>query len=342
MSSSVLLLLATALAGAAAGGESVERRLAVMGTSLSLEVAAGDRAAALKASEAAVRAIEDTERRLSTWRAESELARLNRAPVGAQTALSEATAADLGQALACAEATAGAFDLTVGALVDAWDLRGAGRIPAGTERAEALRRVGHGLLSLEGQTAVRRADLRVEEGGFGKGAALDRAMEALRRGGATWAWLDLGGQVAVSGKEVVVSIAHPAERGTAALELVLGAGSASTTGNSERGRVVDGERVGHLLDPRSGAPARDFGSVTVVAKSAAWADCLSTALFVLGPSAALEWARRHEGVEVVVLEPVEGGLRARASAGLRHALRASGGAGVLLEFDDGEGEGEER
>jgi hypothetical protein len=59
-------------------------------------------------------------------------------------------------------------------------------------------------------------------------------MEALRRGGATWAWLDLGGQVAVSGKEVVVSIAHPAERGTAALELVLGAGSASTTGNSER------------------------------------------------------------------------------------------------------------
>ena len=333
-SSRVLALLGATLLPVLADAATVERRLGVMGTSLHLAVTADDRAVALQASEAAVLAVERTEQRLSTWRHDTELARLNRTPVGESMTLSEQTASDLRHALTCAQATAGAFDPTVGALVEAWELRGRGRIPdAGTLR-RAGQRTGHGHLGLEDGVATRRADVLVEEGGFGKGAALDWAEQALKQSGATGAWMDLGGQVLVFGREAVVSIAHPSLRGTAALELVLSAGSIATTGNSERGLRVDGRRIGHVLDPRTARPAAEVGSVTVVARSGTWADCLSTALYVLGPEAALAWARQRPDVEVVVLQPSGTGLRGRASAGLRGLLRAAPGVNMRLEFDD--------
>lgn len=314
----------------------MERRLGVMGTSLELEVEAGERARALEASEAAVRAIEETERRLSTWREDSDLALLNRSRVGEPVALARETAAELREALGCAAETSGAFDPTAGVLVRAWDLRGKGRIPGEDELRQARARTGYEGLKVVGQRAIRARDVVVEEGAFGKGAALDRAAEALRRAGARAAWIDLGGQVLVLGRERVIPIAHPRKRHSPALELTLASGSVATTGNSERMRVVDGQPVGHVLDPRTGRPARELGSVSVIAPGGARADCLSTALYVLGPRAALEWARLHPGVEVAILEESEAGLRVLASPGLRGLLRPAPGASVRFEFDSGE------
>ena len=103
------------------------------------------------------------------------------------------------------------------------------------------------------------------------------------------------------------------------ITLSLADTSVSTSGNSERGRRVGGRRIGHLLDPRSGRPARDFGSVTVIAPSALAADILSTAFFVLGPEEglALSARLRREGVvqEVLYLVEREGALDALASPG---------------------------
>ncbi len=328
------LLVGAALLATVADAATVERRLGVMGTSLVVEVEADDRARALEASEAAVRAIEDTEQRLSTWREDSEFSKLNRARAGESVALSPNTVADLRAALACAEATGGAFDPTLGALVQAWDLRGEGRNPS-TQALQAARvRTGFQHLSISGNEATRRADVLLEEGGFGKGAALDWAAAALQRSGAKSASIDIGGQVLVFGKEAAISIAHPGKREAPAVELTLSAGSLATTGNSVRAKVVDGQRIGHVLDPRTGRPAREIGSVSVIASTGATADCLSTALYVLGPRSALEWAKRRPGVEVIILEEVDAGLRVRASASLRGKLRAARGVSVKFEFDD--------
>ncbi|MFQ5749404.1 MAG: FAD:protein FMN transferase, partial [Planctomycetota bacterium] len=93
-------------------------------------------------------------------------------------------------------------------------------------------------------------------------------------------------------------------------------GSLATSGNSEHGIEVGGRRFGHLLDPRTGRPAPDFGSVTVWAPDALTADCLSTGLFVMGPRPALAWAHAHAGIEIVVLETTpDGDLRATATSG---------------------------
>jgi thiamine biosynthesis lipoprotein len=94
----------------------------------------------------------------------------------------------------------------------------------------------------------------------------------------------------------------------------------ATSGSSERGIVVDGERLGHILDPRTGRPSGDFGSVTVWAPDAFTADCLSTALYVMGPDAALAWAATHPGQSVVVVRQEDGTLTATATPDLRDRL----------------------
>jgi len=317
-------LLLSACASAPPRAATVERRVMSMGTSLEIEVEAADRAAALAASERALEALEAAEARLSTWREGTELARLNQAPAGEPQKLSPALARDLAAVRSCWEETAGAFDPAVGALVRAWGLRAGGRRPDEAERRAAVAAGDFAALRLEdGGIAVReRADLVLEEGGWGKGAGLADALSALERAGAARASLDLGGQVAVLGRGWTVPVADPRCRDRSVAELSIDGGSVSTSGNSERGIVVEGERLGHILDPRTGAPAPDFGSLTVWTADPLRADCLSTGLYVLGPDWALAWAKAHPGVEVLVLETEGDRLRALASPGLRGRLKS--------------------
>jgi thiamine biosynthesis lipoprotein len=296
-----------------------ERRVMLMGTALDVEIEAADRPAALAASERAVEALEAAEARLSTWRDDTELARLNRAPIGEPMPLSPTLARELQAARHCWEETGGAFDPGVGSLVRAWGLRSGGRIP---ELAELRAAQGISGLRLSNGTAVREKDLLLEEGGWGKGAGLVDALEALKRDGVARASLDLGGQVAVLGGGWEVPVADPRQRDRSVVVLKVDGGSVSTSGNGERGIVVEGKRLGHILDPRTGKPAPDFGSLTVWTADPLRADCLSTGLYVLGPERALAWAAAHPGVEVLVLRTDGDRLRALASPGLRGRLKA--------------------
>jgi thiamine biosynthesis lipoprotein len=318
-------------------GIGIERRVALMGTALEVRVEAESRSAALQASELAVRALEEAEARLSTWRDDTELARLNRASVGERFALSAELAADLGEARTWWRASGGAFDPAVGALVKAWGLRTGGRQPSAEELRSALAAGGFAALELDGRSAVRtHPALLLEEGGFGKGAGLDAALAELRRAGVRGATLDLGGQVASIGA-AEWTLADPRERSRAVLALALPGGSLATSGNSERAIVAGGQRRSHVLDPRTGEPAADFGSLSVWVdggpRDATAADCLSTALYVMGPDGAFAWIARPQGeragqgrIEVLVIEldPSDrpgGVLRARATAGLFERAR---------------------
>jgi FAD:protein FMN transferase len=317
--------------------ETVERRLTLMGTEAGVVVTADDRPAALAASEAAVRALEAAEERLSTWprpgREESELARLNAAPVGRPVPLSPELGRELAAAEACRRVTDGAFGAGVGPLVDAWGLRTGGRQPEPEELRAALSASTGEVIAFHGDgTATRRrAGSRIEEGGFGKGAALDAAREALAAHPAVRsARIDLGGQVLFVGEaDGEIAVAHPEHRERPVLGLApeaLAGRSAATSGNSERGILVDGRRLSHLLDPRTGHPAADVGSVTVLARSALAADCLSTGLYVLaardGVGAALAVAE-EAGADAAFVRP--GSANARldvvATPGLAGRLR---------------------
>jgi thiamine biosynthesis lipoprotein len=294
-----------------------------MGTVLAVSVAGPDRAAALAASEKAVREIGRVEERLTTWRTGGPLDRVNRARPGEGVTLDPEIVALLSAVFGWSERTEDAFDPTVLPLVRAWDLRGGGRVPDAGTLARARAATGCNRFRLDAATGeVRRlsSGAGIDEGAWGKGYALDRAVEALHRSGVDDAMLDLGGQVSVLGR-AAVAIADPRARDRTAGSLVLADASVSTSGNSERRRVVDGRPIGHLLDPRTGYPAPDFGSATVVAPSGLTADILSTAFFVLGPEKglALSESLRRRGFENMALFLVvtEGQLKVVASPGLQ-------------------------
>lgn len=304
----------------------VDREAYLMGTVLRIRVGGADRAHALSASEAALRSVEETEELLSTWREDTPLARANRVPPGSAAPLGPELAALLSDAFALARSTGGAFEPAVGALVDAWGLRADGRRPSPEGLARALSATGRGGVRLgsDGTSLTRlHVDAWVDAGGFGKGAALRRASGALKDRGAERALLDFGGQLLAlgSGPEEgtgwPVAVAHPTDRDRPVVRLRVTDASVATTGASERFVEVEGERLGHVLDPRTGRPVRSWGSVTVVARDPLAADALTTGLYVLGPDEALAWARERPEVGVLTVEvDGPGSLRVRWSDGM--------------------------
>lgn len=305
--------------------EAVERRLSLMGSWLRISLEAPTRAEALAVSERIVRELEAAEARLSTWRPDSELARLNAAPVGELVRVSPLLRRELERARDWSVETDGAFDPALAPLVAAWSLRSGGAQPTADALAAAREACGIERWSIESE-GVRRLHRHAgfEEGAFGKGAGLDAALAAVES--MTWRALsiDLGGQLLEARHSGALRrlVADPNRRDAAALAIEVPNGSLATSGDSERGLVVDGEPRSHILDPRTGSPSPRRGSVTVWASTAFDADCLSTACYVLGPDAAFALAQARADVELLWLQHGPNGLEARISQGLAQHVEA--------------------
>jgi thiamine biosynthesis lipoprotein len=327
------LLAAVASAAGAPAAAGATRARYLMGTTLRIEIPAGAPESAFEEAFAEVARLEDV---LSNWRPDSEVSRLNRSagtPFRCSADLYDA----LREALRWAAETGGAFDPTVEPLVRARGLRDGDGVLPGADGAALRDRppgapaaVGWRLLRLdpERRVAVLEAPgAGIDFGGIGKGIALDAAVRRLRDGGVDAALLDFGGQVAVFGTPPgldgwTVAVADPAARDRPTLSFRLRDASAATSGNSERGA---GPAGGHILDPASGRPAPFEGSVTVVMPQAIAADALSTALFVMGPEAGLEWAGRRGVAALYLSRGRDGGVRRRATRAFDRLADGDGG-----------------
>lgn len=306
-----------------------------MGTRAVLSTWTNVRAAGIDRLERLLRVLEDAEAQLSTWRRESEVSRMNAAAGGGASVLSPALCGMMRALEHWTDETGGAFDPAIGALSTAWDLHGRGRVPSQAALAAARQRSGWHRLTFDGDACTLNLPpgMSMDVGAFGKGEALDRARAGIqpappereRRAGVSGdaSWLiDLGGQVAVSGAPPGtvgwdVSIAHPRRRDTPVLHLQLAGGSLATSAGSERDLRVGGRRIGHILDPRSGMPATFDGSVTVWHEQALAADVLSTALFVMGPDAGIQWAEARAIAALYLVPRTDGVPVSRASRAFR-------------------------
>ena len=307
-----------------AGPVEVERTLYLMGTRATLAVQAPDRVVALRQLDRMVRSLEQTEATLSTWRQSTELDRLNRQPVGEPFEVGSDVCALWPILIRWHEETDGAFDPAVGALIEAWGLRKGGRRPSATEltAARAVSGLKHFAFDsgAEACRVTRLVETTLDAGAFGKGEAL-RRLQADRGNDLPWR-VDLGGQVAVSvatrrSGGWPAAVAHPDRRGESVIDIVLDEGSLATSGASERAFSVDGERIAHILDPRTGEALYRRESATVWHQDPLVADLLSTALYVMGPEAGVQFAESH-GLAALFLAPSSGGTSngavARATA----------------------------
>jgi FAD:protein FMN transferase len=260
-------LIALALLPITASAVEVSRARYLMGTVCEVTID-GDAGSIEDAFAEAAR----IERFLSTWRDASELSRVNRGEIAASPELRLL----LDRAIAWRDQTSGAFDPQIRPLLDVWRTRGEGALPSREQIESAL-------------TLVRTHRGPFEEGGFGKGYAIDRMLEMIA---SPHAIINFGGQIAVRGVSRV-SIADPLRRDTPMVTITLRDASLSTSSGSEKTFVVNGRTFTHIFDPRSGEALPPRGSVSVIAKDAFTADVLSTALYVMGPDEGLRWANAH-------------------------------------------------
>jgi len=289
------LTLALLFSGMGMAQESdFHREVLAMGTRLSLRVEGATQDQLSLASEAAVLECSRIEAACSTWKADSDFCRLNEAK-GRPVSLDREWLELLSQARGWSRRSGGAFDPVLYRLLGAYGVRAGGRTPTGTELAAARAGSGFQHLHLDIQKGAARLKngAGIEEGGFAKGYALDRMRAQLSHSGIGSGLLDFGGQLMAFGPAVEVSIADPKDRTRPRFSIALEDASLASSGLSEHGS--------HILDPRNGQPCADWGSVSVIAPSAFEADCLSTALYVMGPAHGLAWARRHAIAAIFLL-----------------------------------------
>jgi len=273
-------------------------------------------------------------RRWNAWKP-GEVSRLNEAlRAGRSARVSPALAALLRGAAHLEVLSLGHFNAGIGGLVGAWGFH-ADRLehgaapPAPLVDSWALARPSLQQLEWRGlEVASRNPALQLDFGAYAKGVALDWALDRLHARGVRSALLDLGGNLAAMGgaddgaRAWRIGLRDPFDAGglLAVLEL-QGREAVVTSGSYERWRIADGQRVAHVIDPRSGRPAPEVVSVTVVHRDAGLADAAATALMVAGPERWRALALRM-GVDQVLVVDRQGRRQAtpRLAARLVHPV----------------------
>jgi thiamine biosynthesis lipoprotein len=306
-----------------------------MGTTLRV-AARGQQAE--QAIERAIQVIHEADQRWSSWRSDSLISQIHASAPGAKVPVDDEFQAGWTLARSWSKQTKGAFNPALGSLLSLWGIQkdGPHASPSQTDLDLARQAAHPRCFQIEGNQIVRsHTNAQISEGGFVKGLALDQAIQIIRDEFPQLERLsfDFGGQLAWwhhpddSNPSKISLVANPLDRSQTVASIAHGSeGSLATSGNSERGKVIDGQRRSHILDPRTGKPVRDWGSVTVLISdaeggAACAADCLSTALFVLGPSAGRALANQLPGVEALFLEKTQDGLRWHTTDGMQSRLR---------------------
>jgi thiamine biosynthesis lipoprotein len=283
---------------------------------------------AVAAVNSALDEIDRLEDQLTVYRDTSEVSALNRHAAAGAVTVSENLFELLRLAARLTRETEGAFDVTAGALIKAWGFyRGPRRVPTPLERWTARQRVGMHLVQLDAhERTVRylRDGIEINLGSIGKGYALDEVGRLLRSRWGVTSGVVHGGHSSVlaigtpptnpmrqqgdhpSERGWKVGVAHPWEPRRVAL-LHLRDRALGTSAATFQHLEYNGRKLGHILDPRSGWPAEGLASVSVTAPTAAEADALATAFFILGVDWAREYCAAHPDVGAILL-PQEGDL----------------------------------
>lgn len=300
-----------------------------MGTRFEIKVVSESRGEGAGAIEAAFEELERVEALLSEWRESSEISAVNRRagvqPVEAGRELLDV----IRRAHEISEETDGAFDITVAVCSELWSFA-EGIEPSPEELRRCLGLVGYDRVLVDPLASTirfARDGMRLGIAGIGKGYGIDAAAAVLKDYGITSYVVDGGGDVRVAGRAPDrswrVGIAHPRRRGELYDEISLSDASVATSGDYQQYFERGGTRLHHILDPRTGRPARGVSSVTVIAADAATADALATGIFVMGPERGMALAESLENVEALVFD--ESGMPSFTS-GFPAGDRASGAA----------------
>lgn len=301
-----LLLTALTLLSACAQQESAQLQGSTMGTTYSIVVPKlPDGVSAGEIQEDATRLLQRVNQQMSTYIPDSELSLLNKNTSLDWVALSKDLLAVLRLAQSVSEQSGGAFDVTVGPLVNLWGFGPQGRIEAQpSEQAimEAKGRSGFGKIELSDQRIKRHdATLYIDLSAIAKGYGVDLLAEHLESLGIQDYLVEIGGEIRAKGVSARgdawrVAVEKPLlEQRSVDRVVNLTNIAVATSGDYRNFFIENGVRYSHTIDPRTGRPiSHALASVTVLHESAALADAWATALMVLGEKSGYELAQKLE------------------------------------------------
>jgi thiamine biosynthesis lipoprotein len=279
-----------------------------MGATFSIALYGQNRAEMEAAIDAAFAEVARLDAMLSNYKVDSEWSKLNRRAAEEPVGVSEELFQLFSSCMAYSRASEGTFDIAVGPLMKLWGFyKGFGSLPSPAEVEAVLPKVGYRHVHLNAASrTVRfgRPGVELDPGGIGKGYAVDRMVDVLRRRGFQIA-LVAGSASTIHGLGAPpaeprgwrVGIKDPHNLRRTANEVFLKDMSLSTSGSYEKFFRAEGRTYAHILDPRTGYPARTSGSVSVVAPRAIDSEAWAKPYFVNGRP----WAEKHKPAEFRVL-----------------------------------------
>lgn len=259
-------------------------------------------------------AVDAVDTQMSTWKPDSALMRLNRAPVGEWQDIPADLARVLTLALAVGRASGGAFDIGMGDAVRAWGFGPQAADPQAIRAAmQASRRPVQDALELDGTRARKTAPLALDLNGIAKGHGVDRLAEVLSSFGIQNALVGIDGEMRAMGLRpdgtpwTIAVEAPDRDRRAPHSLLTLQDAAVATSGDYRHWVTVQGRTLAHTMDPRRGAPLLSSpASVSVIAPTCAMADAWATALMVLGVDAGASLARQS-GLDALFLTREDAG-----------------------------------
>lgn len=269
------------------------------------------------AAESALRLVDQ---QMSPYRPDSDLMRVNQAPVGQFVAVPPEMLPPLHCALHWARLSGGAINIGLGQVVNVW---GFGPDPAPATRPDAQNTgdlaaqagLGAFVVRDDPPAVLRRAPVSLDLCALAKGFAVDLAGQAVQALGVSDFLIEAAGEVLAKGNgrdnqpwKIGLELPVPSEHHVIYDEVDL-VGASATSGSYRKFHDIDGTRVCHCIDPKTGAPLdADLLSVTVFHDSCMVADALCTVLYVLGPDQGPVFARKH-GLSTIFMSKTPSGLK---------------------------------
>ncbi len=270
-----------------------------MGTFAQIQLRCNSEEVAREAQSRVMKMLQDIDLLISTYRDDSELSQVNRLAASQPVKVSRETYFILEKSKYYSRISNGAFDITVTPLIKMWDeAKEKGKWPSQEEMARVLQKVGYKNLILSDEEKLEvsfaQEGIQLNVNAIAKGYVVDRALDAVRIPGVMAALVDIGGEIACfgqdqPGKDWVIGVQDPfAEDNDNQLSerpccfLKVSNMSVATSGDYRRYIELEGHKLSHIIDPRTGLPANKLPSVTVISPKAVDADALATAVSVLG------------------------------------------------------------
>lgn len=286
----------------------------IMGTEISITLWHNDPAQANALIAEGMAEMRRLDRELSPWIETSELARVNRLAAERPQKISAEMAFLVDKSLYFSRITLGAFDITFASVGWFYDYREK-KQPSETQRNQLLPAINYRWLKLDKSAstlAFDHANVRIDLGGIAKGYAVDRVAQILEKAGVRHATISAGGDSQIigdkRGKPWVIGIKNPRDGGAretqAAILLPLENTAISTSGDYERYFIDEatGERVHHIINPRTGKSVEGVVSVTILGPRGSDTDPMSTSVFVLGVDKGMALVNGLDGFDAIIID----------------------------------------